>query len=290
MRITRIRSHRKRRGVSTIMGTLVFVGILFTTIVPMFIIMNQANVLLDESKLEMRRSDDERANEKADIYVYPTDPEDPSSITVQVFNKCEMKIRIVRVWVNGTYVEMGSAWEINPMEEGRYNMTVNAEGVKTYDVRVTSERMNVYAAQNGILAYDGESWVGEAFGINIVIPAREPWMNNEKWDGPYDNFNVTIWKYPDGQENPEYSSSYMTRAVSASETFLSLSEQGVYHVTAQVHVSKKGTRPAHWHTIIDGEYTIAWPNGDPIINVTLYAVQGDSIHCDVPNCLAGYNP
>jgi len=286
MRITRTRS---RRGISTLMGTLVFVGILFTTIVPMYIVMQQADVLLDKAKLEMKRSDDERANEAADVFVYPTDPEEPSQITVRVFNKCEMLIRIVRVWVNGTYLDMGSSWEIDPMEDGTYEVTVNAEGVKTYDVRVTSERNNVYAAKNGILSYDDNGWAGEAFGINIVIPSREPWMNNEKWDGPYDNFNVTITKLgtPDVVE---YECAYMTRAVSASETFFSLSEQGNYHVTAMVHCSKKGTRIAHWHTILDDEFEIKWPDGDPIINITLYAVQGDSPYCSVTNCIAGYCP
>ena len=52
----------------------------------------------------------------------------------------------------------------------------------------------------------------------------------------------------------------------------------------------KGTRPAHWHTILDDEFEIRWPNGDPIINVTLYAVQGDSPYCDVPGCISGYCP
>ncbi|MFA5869689.1 MAG: hypothetical protein WC941_08330 [Candidatus Bathyarchaeia archaeon] len=249
------------------MGTLVFVGILFATVIPMFLIMNQADVLLDQSKLTIRRSDDERDNERAEVYIFPTDPQSSTSVSIQIFNKCEMPITVIRIWLNNTrYV---TDLSIPPMENRTQVITVNAHNGNSYDSRVTTQRGNVYAALNGILSFGPSGWIGESFGINIVIPAREAWMSSEKWDGPYDNFNVTITRV--GQSIPEYLSSYMTRAVSASEQFFSLSEQGTYHVKAQVHLSKKALRLAHWHTMVDGDYVIAWPGGAPIIQVTLYA-------------------
>jgi len=296
MSITRTRYRRKRKGVSTIMGTLIFVGILFTAVIPMFFVMNQADVLLDQSKLTIKHTDDEKSNEFANAYVFPTDPTSSAKITVQVFNKCEMPITIIRVWVNNNYTETNM--KINPMCNDKYDILVNAQVGSSYDVRVTSERANTYAVLNGILSYilnsDGSTgWSGENYGINIVIPAKEPWMPTEKWDGPYDNFQVTIWKYDKVLKVkvglPIYVDQKMTRAVSASESFLSLSEQGTYWVEAQVHMSQKGqapakVRPAHWHTIVDGDYTIEWPLGDPIIQVTLYAQDPSLPGCQTPHC------
>ncbi|MCX6649762.1 MAG: hypothetical protein NTV61_10315 [Candidatus Bathyarchaeota archaeon] len=266
------------------MGTLVFVGILFTSVIPMYLVMNQADVILDQSKLTIKHTDDERANEFANVYVFPTDPQSSTSVNIQIFNKCEMPINIIRIWLNNTYYVTNLS--IPPMENKIQIITVNAKNGNSYDSRVTTQRGNVYAALNGILSYGPNGWIGESFGINIVMPAREAWMNSEKWDGPYDNFNVTIWRVVGGvrQQPPEYLSSYMTRAVSASEQFFSLSEQGTYHVKAQVHLSKKATRPAHWHTIIDGDYVIEWPGGDPIIQVTLYAQDPSLPGCQTPLC------
>ena len=69
MRTVRILSTRK--GISTILGTLIFVGILFSSVVPMLLVMNQADTLYEQKKFEQEREDDRRDMEELQMYVYP---------------------------------------------------------------------------------------------------------------------------------------------------------------------------------------------------------------------------
>ena len=57
LHITRTTYHRK--GVSTILGTLIFIGILFSAVIPMMLTMKQADIIMEQEKLELQRIDDE---------------------------------------------------------------------------------------------------------------------------------------------------------------------------------------------------------------------------------------
>ena len=50
MPTARISFRRKRRGVASILGTIIFIGIMFTAIIPMYLVMKQADTLY-ESKM-----------------------------------------------------------------------------------------------------------------------------------------------------------------------------------------------------------------------------------------------
>jgi len=41
----------RRKAISTILGTLIFISILFTAVIPMFLTMNQADVMLEQKTL-----------------------------------------------------------------------------------------------------------------------------------------------------------------------------------------------------------------------------------------------
>ena len=45
MSITATLPIKKRKGVSTILGTLIFIGILFTSVIPMLLVMKQADTI-----------------------------------------------------------------------------------------------------------------------------------------------------------------------------------------------------------------------------------------------------
>ena len=51
----------KRKGASTILGVLIFIGILFTAVIPMQLVMNQADMYYDRKIKGMEASDKERA-------------------------------------------------------------------------------------------------------------------------------------------------------------------------------------------------------------------------------------
>jgi len=80
-----------------------------------------------------------------------------------------MAAKIVRVWINNTIHDTST--ELDPMEGGveigPYDvpLTVGA----TYNVRITTERGNVFDSSSGDLEYDGINWVVETKLINVVI-------------------------------------------------------------------------------------------------------------------------
>jgi hypothetical protein len=51
---------RSFRGTSTILGTLIFVGILFTAVIPMMLVMKQADTYYEGEVLDVKRLDEER--------------------------------------------------------------------------------------------------------------------------------------------------------------------------------------------------------------------------------------
>jgi hypothetical protein len=70
-------SDKPRKGVSTILGTLIFIGILFTSVIPMFLVMKQADIIYTQTDLERKRLDEEREREAIEVYPIPslTQPE-----------------------------------------------------------------------------------------------------------------------------------------------------------------------------------------------------------------------
>ena len=69
MYTTNIMRIKKKKGVSTILGTLIFIGILFTSVIPMMLVMKQADTIFTKKVHEMEAIDDEKAREKLTSYV-----------------------------------------------------------------------------------------------------------------------------------------------------------------------------------------------------------------------------
>jgi hypothetical protein len=159
---------RKRKGVSTILGTLIFIGILFTSVIPMMLVMNQADTLYEQKKLEIGRFDEERAREQADVYVYPTDGSTSQYLTIKVTDRCELAMRIVRIWINDTiYPADFLVLSMESKDLGSYN--VDPKNGSEYDIEVTSERGNVYENGGGTMSYIDDHWVVENLLINVLI-------------------------------------------------------------------------------------------------------------------------
>ena len=68
MRSTNILSSEKGRGVSTILGTLIFIGILFTSVIPMMLVMKQADTIYTKKIHELEIKDDEKVREELIVY------------------------------------------------------------------------------------------------------------------------------------------------------------------------------------------------------------------------------
>jgi hypothetical protein len=239
MCITYIMSHEKKKGVSTILGTLIFIGILFTSVIPMMLVMNQADTIFEQKKLEMQRLDEEHAREQVDVYVYPTGEASSGNLTVMVENRCEMNIKIVRIWINDTI--HSKEYIIQSMSEqvlDSFDVSPPEDKNSTYDIRVTTERGNVFEAGSGPITYDGWNWVVEDLMINVLISS--PGIIFKIYiAGPnnYTNY-AQVWKI----------------GGSAFKAFI-IPEKGDYTVTI-----KKGSKIIH-----EEEVNMNWPDGPSVI-------------------------
>ena len=151
---------------SSILGTLIFVGILFTAVVPMYLVMNEADIILEQEKHEIACLDEEKQREDMSFYVYPDESDD---LVVVVQNSSPMGTQVVRVWINDD--PNSASTVLDPMEGGvdigPYDVPL-VEGA-TYNFRITTERGNVYDSSSGDLEYSGGSWVVESKLINVVV-------------------------------------------------------------------------------------------------------------------------
>ncbi len=161
-------SHRSKREISTVLGTLIFVGILFTSIVPMYLVMRQADTIYDKRMLEMKRLDEERAEELLDVFAFPMN-QSSDTLNVTVRNRSEVAIRVVRLWVNDTFVNVNSTI-VQPMGEvGLEPVKVVLRVNASYDIKVTTERGSVFVSDTGTLYYTSNGWEAEGLAINIII-------------------------------------------------------------------------------------------------------------------------
>jgi len=169
-----------RRGTSTILGTLIFVGIIFTAVIPMMLVMRQADTLQEMRKHELEILDQERAMESLCLYVCPESLESPN-LEVMIVNNCEVLVRVVSLWINNETFSMEI--DIPSMSEKVLDPFVLdlLDGAE-YDIRATTDRGNLFPSENGILHYEDGSWDLEEFSIRIhtggIFLRIQVWMDD----------------------------------------------------------------------------------------------------------------
>jgi len=261
------RSIARGRGVSTILGALIFFGILFSSVIPMMLVINQADMVLERGKLEVSRLDDEGGRESLELYPIPDLA--ATHINVTIMNTCETSIDIVRVWINDTLTGITTTVRaLSCVKIGPFPIQV-VEG-SSFDVRVTTGRGNVYTAETGVLHYQGGEWVTETLGIRLIMPSRPAkGARSNNW---LNELMVTI---ADGDGDVLYANQSMYWAISASEKFFELESAGDYRVTIYIWCKAGGVYPTqHWEMIYDDVHSITWPIGDPILEIK-FAIDGD---------------
>ena len=157
----------RKRGTSTILGTLIFIGILFSAVAPMFLTIRQADVYYEQRKHEVTILDDEKSNEDLSFYVYPDTNDD---LVVIVDNHCAMNIEVVRIWINNIIIP--ESINIQSMGTGNFGpYDVNPTIGDIYEIRITTERGNVYEAGSGNIEFGSGGWVVESKIINVLVSA-----------------------------------------------------------------------------------------------------------------------
>jgi len=251
MRITNIMSARRRRGVSTMLGTLIFIGILFTSVIPMLLVMKQADTIYTQKVHEMEARDDERDNEILEAGAFPVNTTS-DEVKVNVENTGVVSAKVIRVWINDDYysesavVQAGDTSTVGPY-------SVALENDTTYSIKITTERGNAYASTTGVLYFTDGYWFTPSIGVNIKV------LN---WFGKYKIrvYNGS-WTSPDPYETVGIDIGDVDWAE------VNMTHQGNYFV----EVKKK----------VGGDYenvpgtpvpiVIQWPGGSPIVNVIVDA-------------------
>ena len=249
---TSITLNRRKKGVSTILGTLIFIGILFTSVIPMMLVMNQADTIYTQTVHEMESRDQERASEKADAYAYPINGTS-NQLKIRVSNKGVVPIKIIRAWIND---EIHSQDEVIRTQETAVlgPFTVTLVNSSTYAIKVTTERANSYASTTGTLYYTDGYWFTPSLGIHVLV------LN---WFGKYQ-----IRVYNGSAASPIWQSEvpYETQGIDIGDvewTEVGMDTAGYYWVEV---LKKIG---GDWKHVPGSPIpvVITWPGGSPVINV-----------------------
>lgn len=249
MRITHILFNKKNEGVSTILGTLIFIGILFTSVIPMMLVMKQADTIYTQKVHEIEIKDVERAREKLTFTVYAVNS--TNQIKVKVDNKGDVPVKIVRVWTNDESHTQNEAIKAGSNEVlGPLNVTV--ENNSTVNVKVVTERGNIFASIGGGLYYSEGQWYSSSLGIlvNIVNAKGEIYriiLINGTW-------SEQVWQ-SSGAEQEDTAWATIT-----------VDDPGSYTLDIERKLSQ-----VVWKDLIGTpvDIEILWPDGPPVVLVVV---------------------
>ncbi len=159
--------YKKRRGVSTILGVVIFIGILFTAVIPMQLVMQQADYMLERKKLEMGVKDDERSKETLQVVAYPN-TSNSSEMYVRIENKGEVAAKIVRIWFNDDYQTNDTVVSTKDnVNMGPFPVSPNNNSFNT--IFVVTERGNTFSSLTGSLYYSDGTWYTTQLSITVFI-------------------------------------------------------------------------------------------------------------------------
>lgn len=267
MRMKPMLFRERRRGAVSILGTIIFIGIMFSAVIPMYLVMKQADTLYESKMLEVKRLDDERDREDIELYAYPASVTEPDLLNLTVNNVCELEVNLERVWINNESYPMNATIEsMRSADVGSFN--IDGENGSSYIVKTVSSRGNVYESETGALFFNGGEWESETLGFNLIFPSRPGRGNRQNnW---LNELMVTIEQ--DGEII--YNNATMHWAISASEEFFEVGSPGGYRVV--VFIWCKPPPYQHWERIFDQILTIEWPDGPAIVEVN-FEIDGNQL-------------
>ncbi len=200
MRIFRYR--RKRRGVASVLGILIMVGILITSILPTFIYVNEVNNYYDRAVVDLKIADEDRYYEDLEVHAYG---HNQTTVDILIINRAPLASNITRIWVTNTTLQ--DAWIFNSTNHPdlplylsaseqtsiRMDFTgINAEG-SSYRIEVTTERGNKFSSTTNPLTYTvGGEWQTGSMEFNIQVIVQSSQGNDRyliKIYGPENHFD-----------------------------------------------------------------------------------------------------
>ena len=169
MRHTLLCPFRDKSGMATVLGMLIFVGVLFTCVIPLFLYVNKVNSIYDTAVTRMRQFDQDRESERIDVYAYPSG-NPPDKISIYVKNKRPLSVKIVRVWINDD--PFNFSFQISAMEGRTIEpILVDLTESKAFYIKVMTSRGDLFSSFTNPLYYtsgDGGGWSG-GMGLTVQI-------------------------------------------------------------------------------------------------------------------------
>jgi hypothetical protein len=197
---------KAKRGISTVLGVLLMVGILFTTIIPLFIYVNSVDNYYDTTVVNMGIADHERDMEDLTVYAFGRD--ESYDLSVLLINEGSIAVNITRIWVMSmdlqrtnifTSLNVSAALnghdlplQLNPSDKATIeNLTLtiivddpDQPELDVFNIEVTTARGNVFASSTNPLNYQGGIW---GTGTNW------PWLEViVRSDQDQDDFKVDV--------------------------------------------------------------------------------------------------
>jgi len=225
------------------LGTLIFIGILFSAIVPMQLVMQQAETVKLQRIEEIKRFDADAQSEKISIVAYPATLTS-DQLNIRVSNKGSITTKIVRIWIQDTIHTIDQS--LNPGEVqnlGPFSVSL-VEGA-SYPVKAITERGRVFPAEHVSLMYSNGQWFTPSLGIQVYI-------SNDKG------------KYYIKVNNATWEDFYLTLGMDHGDlaVYFAVDTPGLYTVTCRKNTLNGPLLPG---TPVNVE--LLWPSGPPILYV-----------------------
>ena len=168
---------KAKRGISTVLGVLLMVGILFTTVIPLFIYVNSVNNYYDTTVVNMGIADQERGME--DVIVYAFGRDETYDINVIIVNEGSISVNITRIWMMSMDLQRTNIFtsenvsaalnahdlplQINPSDQATIeNLTLTIilddPDKNSFNIEVTTARGNVFPSDTNPLSYNAGKW------------------------------------------------------------------------------------------------------------------------------------
>jgi len=140
---------------------------MFTAVIPMLLVMKQAETLHEMRKHEMEILDEEHSREDIIFYPYPM-TEGSDKLNMSVENRGGATVKIIRIWINDENYTLDE--NIQSMETRvLWNFTVELKNQTSYTVKLTTEKGTVFSSKAGTLYYLEGLWYTPSLGICIHI-------------------------------------------------------------------------------------------------------------------------
>jgi len=236
LHMRRMPSSRANSGIATVLGMLIFIGVLFTCVIPLFLYVNQVNSFYNQRVVEMSQFDQDRETENLLVYAFPVG--NLTQLNVYIKNKCALEVRVVRVWVN--QISYNISLILSGVSEGNLqNITISIPG--NFDIWVTTERGNVFASFTNtiqIIAIGGGCyrWVQGAYNFGIPILVTQS-----------GTFKVTV---TDNVTNPSFQTVVNIKAAPNAYRLIQVPKPGIYYINVDIELWQTEIRQVDWEVPI----------------------------------------